>query len=732
MNLLQSMRRLFSRKDSATRQLIAFNSVGRAVGTPRRFDKFAEEGYVKNVVAYGCIDMISQACASIPWLLYRKPKSKGAKKEEITDHPFLDLMAKPNPYLSESEFRTAVIAFKLIAGNSYVQAVGPNPNQINELHTLRPDRVTVIPGSNGYPAAYDYTVGGRSVRLPVDVVSGRASVLHLRNFHPLHDWYGLANIEPAAMAVDQHNEAGIWNLSLLMKSATPSGVLVAEASTLNPSGSITEEQRLRLKEEIDSFFSGARNAGRPLLLEGGLKWNPTGLSPKDMDWSGGKDKAAREIALGFGVPPMLLGIPGDNTYSNYKEARMAFFEQTVIHHMKHLTAWWNLWLLPSMDPSPGLVADFDVDAIDALAPKRAEIWDQTQKADFLTPNEKRERLGFSPKPGGDELLVSSSMVPLSYAIQDPMPTEQPTGGNPDQNPEDPNAPDAEDPTEEMSPTEETDTGGKSLRAPAGKVFNLKSKRAKAQEWRESNRIRMKFEKRLARQLSALFRVEGQDVAEAASKATNIAEALDKAQYAVTANKLKFKSALKASLLTVGHEFGDRVLRDLKSVAGAIETKDSSIRFRSLFTEWVDRNVGKRIDDISETTKKKLKRAVEDFQESGEPLDQLSDEIEGLYEGFAGGRAEVIARTEVHAASNAASTEAAKATGIPNLRKEWIFTEDKRTRPEHRLSQDDSVVGIDEKFDVAGEALDAPGDPDGSPGNIINCRCSVAFLSEGEE
>lgn len=55
-----------------------------------------------------------------------------------------------------------------------------------------------------------------------------------------------------------------------------------------------------------------------------------GLSPKDMDFVEARNGAARDIALAFGVPPMLLGIPGDNTYANYQEANRAFYRLTVL------------------------------------------------------------------------------------------------------------------------------------------------------------------------------------------------------------------------------------------------------------------------------------------------------------------------------------------------------------------------------------------------------------------
>jgi len=724
MTLFQKLGRLFSRKDSVSRQLIAINASGRPISTPRRYDQFAEEGYRKNVIVYKCIWLIANACASIPWVLYRKAQSGNSRREEITSHPFFDLLGKPNPFQSSSEFEEAIHAFKLISGNSYIEAVGPAKNRITELHNWRPDRTRVILAASGYPGAYEYTVGSTSRQVQVDAVSGRSPILQLKSFNPLDDTYGMAAIEAAILGIDQHNQAGLWNLGLLQNSAVPSGFLVAEASELNPSGALSTDQRAQLKQEIENKFSGPRNSGRPMLLEGGVRWEQVSLNPKDMDWVNSRHTSARDIALAFGVPPMLLGIPGDNTFSNYKEANMAFYEQTVIPHKNSLKAWWNLWLLPSLDEKTE--CDFDKDEIDALAPKRAEIWDQTQKADFLTPNEKRDRLGYEPVEGGDTLFVEASKVPLQFANADPALSETtPAPGTPPN----PNAdPSEEDPSQDQPDAQgEAATSGKQ-----SKIFNLKSQSAKTREWREVNRIRLKHERRLAKRAASIFREEGVLVADAIRSKSNGAAAFDAAEQVIFTNRRKMRSAISASADTVGTEFGKRVMNGLKSRAGAREAKDIFSTFAHHFAAWAENHVGEQIVKITDTTKSHVKKAVEKWQTTGEPISKLADDVESLYEGFAGYRADAIAITEVHAASSFSSLEGAKATGIPKLRKEWIFTNDKRTRDEHKLSGDEAIVGIDDTFSVGGEQLEAPGDPKGSPENVIRCRCTMGFLSEGDE
>ena len=141
------------------------------------------------------------------------------------------------------------------------------------------------------------------MRIGGEPVPGVRAVLHMKLFHPANDHYGLSPIEPAASAIDLHNAAARWNKALLDNSARPSGALVyAGASPM------TGEQFQRLTSELEASFQGTRNAGRPLLLEGGLDWKAMSLSPRDLDFLEAKHAAAREIALAVGVPPMLLGI----------------------------------------------------------------------------------------------------------------------------------------------------------------------------------------------------------------------------------------------------------------------------------------------------------------------------------------------------------------------------------------------------------------------------------------
>jgi HK97 family phage portal protein len=290
------------------------------------------------------------------------------------------------------------VSHLLLAGNAYVEAVALD-GAVRELYALRPDRMKAVPGADGWAEAYEYTVASRTLRFDQSAANPGSTVppiLHLTQFHPLDDHYGLAPVEAAAVAVDTHNAAAKWNKALLDNAARPSGALVYGGPE---GGTLSHEQFDRLKRELEREYQGAANAGRPLVLEGGLDWKAMSLTPKDMDFMEAKHAAARVIALAFGVPPMLLAIPGDNTYSNYQEANRVFWRQTVLPLGARIGAALTQWLAPSFGAA--LTLAVDTDKIDALSPDRAALWERVTKAPFLTVNEKRAATGYGAVAGGD-------------------------------------------------------------------------------------------------------------------------------------------------------------------------------------------------------------------------------------------------------------------------------------------------------------------------------------------
>lgn len=369
-------------KQSKAQSLISLHTTGQPVWTPRNYQAFAKQGFSENPVGYRCVKMIAEAAASVRWQV-----REGGEKYDR--HPVLDVLARPNPAESGRTLMESFYSFLQMSGNGYLEATLLD-GQVRELHALRPDRMKVIPGSSGWPRAYQYSVNGASIRFEQDT-DPISPVLHMKMFNPLDDHYGMSPFEAAAKSIDTHNAAGAWNKALLDNAARPSGALVYD----NKGGdaNLSQEQFDRLKAELENTFQGSKNAGRPMVLEGGLNWKQLSHSPKDMDHIEAKHLAAREIALAFGVPPMLLGIPGDNTFANYAEANKTFWRQTVLPLVDRTSQSLSNWLAPAFGQDLKLI--YNAEQIPALAHERQQLWQMVNAADFLSDDEKRQLTGFA-------------------------------------------------------------------------------------------------------------------------------------------------------------------------------------------------------------------------------------------------------------------------------------------------------------------------------------------------
>lgn len=402
-------RQPMQQKASAVGPMIARMMLGQAVWPRRDYEKLAREGYQQNPIVARAVQLIAENAASVPWVAY---EGKGSKRREVDDHDIFALLDAPNPAQDRTEFLVALYSHFWLSGNGYVERTHETKPQMAELYAHRPDRVRVIPGPDGMPQCYEYRVNGDVKRFDTDVDRGLRPILHMKTFHPTEDWYGMSPLDPAAWAIDIHNQAAAWNKALLDNTGAPSGAFVYKPGDNAGSGAgqLSDDQYGRLKQQLDEQIVGAKNAGRPLLLEGGLEWQQMGLDPEKMQHVEGKNLAAREIAFALGVPPLLLGLPGDNTYSNYQEANRAFYRQTVIPLAARTARTFAHWFQPAL--GKGITLDVNIDDLDALAQDRKDQWDRIDKAEFLTVNEKREALGYEKTTGGDEVYIGAGQIPL--------------------------------------------------------------------------------------------------------------------------------------------------------------------------------------------------------------------------------------------------------------------------------------------------------------------------------
>jgi len=371
------------------------------------FKAYAKEGYQENAIVYRCVNEIANGAASIPFKVYQGDV-------ELESHPLISLLERPNPMQASVEYFQALYSFLLLSGNSY--ALSSGVNQIpTELYLLRPDRVEIEPSDTSIPKSYKYKLNSQVVaRYEADPVTGQSEVKHFKLWNPLDDYLGLSPLMAAAVDLDQHNMIAKHNIGLLNNGARPSGAIVFKPQDdLGNAMTLTETQRQQVMRDLEARFTGEKNAGRPMLLEGDFDWKEMAMSPRDMDFLQNKHMAAKDIALCFGVPSQLIGIPDSQTYANVQEARLALYEETIIPLARRVESDLNEWLAPSFGDDISI--EYDIDAIPAMTERRRRIYENVTNAvaqGIISRNEARERLGLEPINGGDEVYIAANLFPL--------------------------------------------------------------------------------------------------------------------------------------------------------------------------------------------------------------------------------------------------------------------------------------------------------------------------------
>lgn len=353
--------------------------------------KITPAEYANNVIVFRCVNIISQTSSHIPWVILKK---SAGKCERLEDHPLYSILKKPNNMESGADFFTELVATKLLYGNAYVLAQGSH--EIDSMVLLHPNDVE-LSYVNGIAKSYKYKSNNKTYEFPINPKTQKCQILHIRNYTPLPTKYGVSCLKPASKSIELHNATSDWNNSLLKNGARPTGALIMKDSTQF----LSDEQFERLQKQLYEKFSGINNSGKPLLLEGGLDWRDMSVNPKDMDYIESKNASAREIALAFGLPPQLLGLNGDNTYSNMQEARIALWEETIIPLLDQLSDSFSNWF--SSWTGEEIIVDFDRNSISSLSEKRQNALEKIAKADFMTINEKRALVGLAAIDGGDVL-----------------------------------------------------------------------------------------------------------------------------------------------------------------------------------------------------------------------------------------------------------------------------------------------------------------------------------------
>ena len=676
---------LFRKANPAMRAVLAYFGWAKEIPKKKDYAALTEAGYLNCAMVFACVKYIAQAGSRISWVLGKK-KMKGGL-EEIEEHPLLKMLRRPNEAESGTRLMEKGISHLMLNGNSYITKMhGAASAPPVFLYALRPDRMTIEKGNWMMPVAgYTYKAGTEKESFKFQ------DVLHLTEFHPLDDWYGLSRLEVAARQVDILNKASEWNKRLLDNDMKPPAIIKAKY--------VSDDTINQVRKQFKENFEGYENAGLPVLIGGDeLEWTDISLKPKDMDWLNSKKMTMRELCAIFNLCSELFGDSENKTYSNMKEAHRAAYTEAVLPVMDIFRDEFNYWLVPLF--GDGLYLDYDRDKIEALQEDREKKYGYLMGANWLKVNEKRVACGYDEVPEGNVILVSLSDIALGSEI--------------------PSAPTDED----------KGTRGRLLLKAGGTGF-WRDPQRKERLWM-SHKARVETrersflpaaEKYLKRQKEAIVAAISKNQFINGISADSIFD--KEAEIGLYAKAFEawykdhFIRAGNAGMRAVKGELfddGEFKAEDLKKPSTWVfnmTTAREEALMQMVFNSGtkVNEMVIDRIYDLLNTAQ------VENW-----PVYKLAQFIKDEASWFSYWRARNWARTESTKIDNFGQVEGFKATEFVE-KKGWLcmFVEDSR---EAHMKADGQEVLVNDDFDIAGEKLAYPGDPRGKAENVCQCLCDV--------
>ena len=368
--------------------------------------KLAIEGYIKNVIVYKCINVITSQFRKCNYLLYQYNSS--GDKREIENNELLNLLSRPYPGISQASHLERLATQYLIYGENYIQKKFadridpgiPQPNKKPQyLYALRPDFINNIPGKNHFNSQYQYNPEYDSgINFQV-TLTGQSNLMIMRKYNPQNDFHGLSPIVPAGYSIDTHNAYSKMTNNLAQNGAMPTGILTVPADRR-----LEDSEFERIKKELMSQ-TGPEHAGKPKILEGGMTWTQISIEPEKMQANDTLKQQAYNIALAFGVPMELLN-QEQGKFTNKQEAYEQLYEDAVLPLTKDYFDLLNAELVPLYGTNLRLEPDYT----DTMVMRQREdnTMQKINKINYLTPNEKRAIVGYEDHPEGEGLDQGST------------------------------------------------------------------------------------------------------------------------------------------------------------------------------------------------------------------------------------------------------------------------------------------------------------------------------------
>lgn len=335
----------------------------------------------------------------------------------MDDHPVLELLRTPSPYFDERLFAETIAKDYLITGELEVVALGAITRPPLELQPISPSNITVVEGMGGLPVSIEvssntlpgtYVLDRKKARSARYFDGGLREIKQVRNYSTRNNSLlrGQSPLVSAAKEARQHILGGTHNTSLLEKGGRLSLVFHFKED-MNP------DDFEETKDRVRNQYGGATEAGQVGVTAGGnLDIKEFGVNNKDMDFAKLQRMAQDSVALTYHVPLVLISTDAA-TFNNYKEAKLALYDDAVLPLADRIYAGLSAFLLPryGLDPAKYQIT-YDMDDITALATRRNEELKLRKDLSLETTNEMRAMIGREPVQGGDNVLAPANLIPI--------------------------------------------------------------------------------------------------------------------------------------------------------------------------------------------------------------------------------------------------------------------------------------------------------------------------------
>ncbi len=348
---------------------------------------------------------------------------KGWELEEITDHPFLELMDQVNPFRNGWDLLFETDLFQELTGNAYWYAVPsrltsaiPGRKLPAELWTLQSDKVKILPSERDFIRGYEYQMGEKKT------VFDPSEIVHFRFPNPEDQFYGLAPLQAAAYAADIEEKKKRYILNFFQNFAIPPVVMKADYDAKTAKGpSWTREEWDDYRKNFTRMHGGPDNAGKMALLQGGLDIKTVGFSPKEFFHLVNNRPTIEELAAIYGIP--LFKLTGEGTDAlNAEKSDYSYMKDTITPRLRQIEQKINEQLMPLY--GKGLFVAFS-----SVVPEDKDFELEEHKTlvnTVMTVNEIRSRRGLEPVDNGDQLYIENRQVPLGYEFPTEVTTEDAT------------------------------------------------------------------------------------------------------------------------------------------------------------------------------------------------------------------------------------------------------------------------------------------------------------------